>query len=79
MDSISTTSVRIWFGFYSSLTNEMEFPIYFDASQIAYEAVAYLRCHEENANQYSVNFVLSKPRLTPMKDRTLTIPKLELC
>ena len=75
MDSISTTSVPRWFGFYSSLTNEIEFPIYFDA----YEAVAYLRCHEESASQYSVNFVLSKSRLTPMKDRTLTIPKLQLC
>ena len=31
-----------------------------------------------NANQYSVNFVLSRSRLTPMKYRTLTIPKLEL-
>ena len=40
--------------------------------------MAYLRCLEENANQYSVSFTLSKSRLAPMKDRTLTMPKLEL-
>ena len=77
MNSISTISVPRWFGFHSSLTNEIELHIYCDASQIAYGAVAYLRCLEENANQYSVSFVLSKFKLTSMKDRTLTIPKLE--
>ena len=78
MNSILTISVTRWFGFHLSLTNEIELHIYCDASQIAYGAVAYLRCLEENANQYSVSFVLSKSRLTPMKDRTLTIPKFEL-
>ena len=78
MNSISTISVPKWFVFHSSLTNEIELHIYCEASQIEYGAVAYLRCFEENANQYSVSFVLSKSRLTPMKDRTLTIPKLEL-
>ena len=78
MNSISTISVPRWFGFHSSLTNEIELQISCDASQTAYGTVAYLRCVEENANQYSVSFVLSKSRLTPMKDRSLTIPKLEL-
>ena len=75
MNSISTISVPRWFGFHSSPTNEIELHIYCDASQKLYGAVAYLRCLEENANQYSVSFVWSKSRLTPMKDRTLTIPK----
>ena len=78
MNSISAISVPRWFGVHSSLTNEIELHIYCDASQIAYGAVAYLRCLEENANQYPVSFVLSKSRLTPMKDRPLTIPKFEL-
>ena len=78
INNISTISVPRWFGFHSSLTNEIELHIYCDASEIAYGAVAYLRCLEEKANQYSVSFVLSKSGLTPMKDRTLTIPKLEL-
>ena len=78
MNSISIISVPRWFGFHPSLTNKIELHIYCDASEIAYGAVAYLRCLEENANQYSVSFVLSKSRLTPMKDRTLTILKLEL-
>ena len=77
MNSISTISVPKWFGFHSSLTNEIELHIYCDSSQIA-DRVAYLRCLEENTNQYSVSFELSKSRLTPMKDRTLTIPKLGL-
>ena len=78
MNSISTKSVSRWFGFHSSLTNEIELHIYCDASQIAYGVLAYLRCLEENSNQYPVSFVLSKSRLTTVKDRTLTIPKLEL-
>ena len=78
MNSISTISVPRWFDFRSSLTNEIELHIYCDASQIAYGTVTYLRCLEENANQYSVSFALSKSRLTPMKDRTLTIRKLDL-
>ena len=78
MNSISTISVPGWFGFHSSLNNEIELHIYCDASQITQGAVAYLRCLEENANQYSVSFVLSKSRLAPMKDGTVTMPKLEL-
>ena len=78
MNTISTVSVPRWFGFHSSPTNEIELHIYCDASQKLYGAVAYLRCLEENANQYSVSFALSKSRLTLMKDRTLTRPKLEL-
>ena len=78
MNSIPTISVPRWFSFHSSLTNEIELHIYCDASQIAYGAMAYLRCLEENANQYSVSAVLSKSRFTPMKDKTLTIPRLEL-
>ena len=77
-NSILTISVPRWFGFNSSLTNEIELHIYCDASQIAYGVLAYLRCLEENSNQYPVSFVLSKSRLTTVKDRTLTIPKLEL-
>ena len=57
MNSISTISVPRWFGFHSSPTNEIELHIYCDASQKLYGAVAYLRCLEENANQYSVSFV----------------------
>ena len=78
MNGISITSVPRWFGFHPSLTNEIKLHISCYASQIAYGAVTYLRCLQENANQYSVSFVLSRSRLTPMKDRTLTIPKLEL-
>ena len=50
MNSISTKSVPRWFGFHSSLTNEIELHIYCDASQIAYGVLAYLRCLEENSN-----------------------------
>ena len=71
MNSISTISVPKWFSFHSSLTNEIELNVYCDSSQIAYGAVAYLGCLEENQNQCSVSFVLSKSRLTLMKDRTL--------
>ena len=57
INSISTISVPRWFGFHPSPTKEIKLHIYCDASQIAYGAVTYLRCLEENANQYSVRFV----------------------
>ena len=76
MSSISTISIPWRFDFHSILTNEIELHIYCDASQIVSGAVEYLTCLEEKSNQYSVSFLLSKSRLTQMKDRT--IPKLGL-
>ncbi|KAI9549120.1 hypothetical protein GHT06_007526 [Daphnia sinensis] len=48
--------------------------VYADASSVAYAAVAYLRCQFEQ--KVTVNFVMAKGRLAPLKPTT--VPRLEL-
>ena len=47
-----------------------------DASSLAYIATAYFR--SVSNNNVATMFILAKSRLTPLKERLLTIPKLEL-
>ena len=47
-----------------------------DASTFAYGAVACIRYNEGNNTRCS--FTMSKSRLAPIKEKTLTVPKLEL-
>ena len=50
--------------------------VFSDASNNAYGAVAYLRqAHEENVK---CSFIFGKSRLAPIKQNSLTVPKLEL-
>ena len=59
-------------------TNEQgpQLHVFADASDNAYGAVAYLRqAHEENVK---CGFIFRKLRLAPIKQNSLTIPKLEL-
>lgn len=50
--------------------------IFTDASEKAFCAVAYLRI-ENSASDVSVNFVMSKAKVTPIS-KTISIPRLEL-
>ena len=59
-------------------TNEqsLQLHVFADASNNTYGAVAYLRqAHEENVK---CSFIFGKSRLAPIKQNSLTIPKLEL-
>ena len=78
MNNISTISIPRWFGFDKTNSNTIELNVFSDASKIAYGAVAYLKCIEQNQDQNRICFLLSKSRLAPIKDKHLTIPKLEL-
>ena len=58
-----------------SSANELhELHIFSDASQLAYEAVAYIRTSSEN--DVSSSFLISKIKVAPIKQ--LSIPKMEL-
>ena len=63
-----------WYGLNS--TTDEELYIFTDASTYAYVAVAYFRNDEGNDTRCS--FIMSKSRLAPIKEKTLTVPKLEL-
>ena len=76
MSNISTISIPRWFGFDKKENNQIELHMFCDASKIAYGAVAYLKCTEQNQNH--VTFLLAKSRLAPINDKHLTMPKLEL-
>ena len=59
-------------------TNEQgpQLHVFADASNNAYGAVAYLRqAHDENVK---CSFIFGKSRLAPIKQNSLTVPKLEL-
>ena len=45
-------------------------------STYVYGVVAYFRCNEKNDTRCS--FIMNKSRLAPIKEITLTMPKLEL-
>ena len=63
-----------WYGLNSSTDAELH--IFMDASTFAYGAVACFRYNEGNDTRCS--FIMSKSHLTPIKENTLTVPKLEL-
>ena len=52
--------------------------IFCDASSEAYGAVAYVNCFSECSTKHISSFLLSKSRLTPIKEKSLTIPRLKL-
>ena len=63
-----------WYGLNSSTDAELH--IFTDASTFADGAVAYFRYNEGNDTRCS--FIMSKSRLAPIKEKTLTVPKIEL-
>ena len=53
-----------------------ELHIFADSSSKAYGCAAYLRLVKDD--QVQVSFVIGKSRLAPLKEKRLSIPKLEL-
>ena len=77
LKNITSITLNRWFGFNSLTNNNIELNIFCDASTIAYGAVAYLKSIDDNSKPTS-SFVIAKSRLAPMKEKSLTIPRLEL-
>ena len=74
LQSWDAIQIQRWYGLNSSTDAELH--IFTDASTLAYGAVAYFRYNEGNDTRCS--FIMSKSRLAPIKQKTLTVPKLEL-
>ena len=65
-----------WYGFHYNNVNSVELHAFADASSLVYGAAAYFRL--VSINNVTTMFAFAKSRLVPLKERLLTIPKLEL-
>ena len=74
LQSWDAIQIPRWHGLNSNTDAELH--IFTDESTFAYGAVAYFRYNEGNDTRCS--FIMSKSRLAPIKEKTLTVPKLEL-
>ena len=71
---IKEISISRWFSVDVGKKSDIELHIYSDASSSAYGAVAYFKSITSNKSV----FVLSKSRLSSIKEKSLTTPRLEL-
>ena len=69
-------SVKISRWYHTSPNDTIELHIFSDVSSIAYGAVSYLRISRPDVIYCS--FILVKSRLAPVRNKTMTIPQLEL-
>ena len=65
-----------WYGFTATVMGHLELHVFSDASQCAYGAFLYFRYILNES--VTCNFVLGKSRLAPIKQCSMSIPKLEL-
>ena len=78
MQIIFDIDIPRWFGFEKQLDDRIELNIFCDTSSEAYGTVAYVNCFSECSKKHFYSFLLSKSRLAPIKEKSLTITHLEL-
>ena len=74
--TLAKIKIPRWYGFTATVIGQLELPVFSDASQCAYGAVVYFRYILNES--VTCNFVLRKSRLAPIKQSSMSIPKLEL-
>ena len=57
---------------------KIELIIFSDASKLVYRAVVYVKVSNNKTKIIKCTFISAKSRLAPLKQKSLTIPKLEL-
>ncbi|KAG8194789.1 hypothetical protein JTE90_017230 [Oedothorax gibbosus] len=57
--------------------SDISIHIFCDASLAAYGSCCYFR-YKDSTNNWKTTFILSKSRIAPLKNKNLTLPKLEL-
>ena len=65
-------------GFRKTNNAEIKLIVFCDASAVAYGCVAYLQYRNTESREIKCCLVLSKSRLVPLKNKCITILKLEL-
>ena len=74
LKSLERVKISLWYN--TSPYDTIELHIFSDTFCIAYRAVSYFRISRSGAIYYS--FILEKKRLVPIRNKTMTIPRLEL-
>ena len=75
LHTVSDLTIQRWYGT-TGCDETIQLHVFADASTQAYCSVAYLRVI--STNDVHVNFLLGKSRLTPLKVKAVSIPRLEL-
>ena len=78
MQFISDINIPRWFGFEKQLGDRIELDIFCEASSEGYGAVEYVNYFSEFPKKHISSFLLSKSHLAPIKEKSLTLPRLEL-
>ena len=65
-------------GFTEEEDCKIELVIFSDPSKLAYGAIAYVKVSNDKTKCLKSTFLLAKPRVAPLKEKSLIIPGLEL-
>ena len=67
-----------WIGYDDKKRYYIELLIFCDVSSVAYRVVAYIKLINLENKEIKCSFILAKSRLSPLKEKSLSIPRLEL-
>ena len=77
LNEITNVALPRWIG-YGDKNKYIELLIFCDASSVAYGVVAYIKLTNLENKEIKCSFILAKSRLSPLKEKSLSIPRLEL-
>ena len=67
-----------WIGYDDKKRYYIELLIFCDVSSVAYRVVAYIKLINLENIEIKCSFIVAKSRLSPLKEKSLSIPRLEL-
>ena len=76
LNEIMNVALPHWVGY--DKKKYIELRIFCDASSVAYRVVAYIRLTNLENKEIKCSFILAKSWLSPLKEKSLSIPRLEL-
>ena len=77
LNEVTNVALPRWIG-YDGKSKYIELLIFSDASSVAYGVVAYIKLTDLENKEIKCSFILAKLKLSPLKEKSLSIPRLEL-
>ena len=77
LNEITNVALPRWIGYDDKYKYYTKFLIFCDASIVAYGVVAYIKLTNLETKEIKCSFILAKPQLSPLKEKNLSIPRLE--
>ena len=78
LNEITNVSLPHWIGYDDKNKYYIELLIFCDASSVAYGVVVDTKLTNLENEEIKCSFILAKSRLSPLKEKSLSIPRLEL-